>query len=260
MRCFQMPGVWLSMLLLAILLVPEQAQALVCQQRGELPAVESAHAYAGELPLHYKDHEHDNSRIWHIHMDIPIECAWSDEKGGELAAEQQSSQPLYVYLDPAQQDTALNSMTWDISVDHGRSIYPVGKRRRVLKSDQHMPAFSLLRICDHHDEWGCRHWRNAPSQDYRSPTTFLLPIDLYLPHPLPQTSFVGRLFLQVGGHQEPPDVRSRLNVPVHFPGSNRPQQPSATKSTDQSSVPLRKILHHSLILLDNAKQDKNCTG
>lgn len=223
MRDFQVPGVWLSVLLLAVLLVPRQTQALVCQQRGELPAAESARAYAGELPLYYKNREHSGGRVWHIHMDILIECAWSDEKGAELAAEQQSPQLLYVYLDPALQDTMLNSIPWDISVDHGRSIYPVGRYQHVLKSDQHMPIVSLLRICDHHDEWGCRHWRNAPSQDYRTPTTFLLPIDLYLPLPLPQIPFIGRLVLHVGSHQKQPDVRSRLNVPIRFPGKNPPE-------------------------------------
>ncbi len=252
MRGFHVSSVWLGILLLVAVLMSGHAQALVCLQRGELPTAESTHAYEGELPLHYRDKERGSGLIWHIHMDVPIECAWSDERGGELAAEQQSSQALHVYLDPAWQDPALNAMDLEISVDHGRSIYPMGKRLHVLKSDQHMPTFSLLRICDHHDEWGCRHWRNAPSQDYRAPVMILLPIDLYLKHPLPQATFSSRLLLQVGNNQQRPDVRTRINVPVHLPGSER--SPSSVPDTSQKPfpTPLRKMLRHSLTLLDNA--------
>ena len=250
MRGFQMSSVWLGILLLLVMSTPGQAHALVCQQRGEWPAVESAHIYEGELPLHYDRQGHENGLIWHVHMDIPIECAWSDERGGELAAEQQSAQPLYVYLDPAWQDASLNAMGVDISVDHGRSIYPLGKHLHVLKSDQHMPPFSLMRICDHHDEWGCRHWRNAPSQDYRAPVTLLLPIDMYVKHSLPQRSFVGRLLLQVGNDQARPDVRSRINVPLHLPEDEHHPIPLAPSGS--SHVPLRRVLRHSLSLLDDS--------
>lgn len=254
MRGFQMSSIWLGILLLLMaMLMSEQAQALVCLQRGELPTAESTHAYEGELPLRYKDKERGSGLIWHIHMDIPVECAWSDEKGEELAAEQQSAQPLYVYLDPAWQDTALNAMDLDISVDHGRSIYPMGKHLHVLKSDQHMPSFSLMRICDHHDERGCRHWRNAPSQDYRTPVKVLLPIDLYLKHPLPQAAFSSRLLLQVGNNQQRPDVRTRLNVPVRLPGSepSLPMLPRPDASGQKAfPIPLRKVLRHSISLLD----------
>lgn len=244
MRFFQLLSILLGILL--TVLISGQAQALVCLQRGELPTVESAHAYEGNLPLHYRNRESNSGLVWHIHMDIPIECAWSDEKGGELAAEQQSSQPLYVYLDPAWQESTLNTMNLEISVDHGRAIYPLGSRLHVLKSDQHMPMFSLIRICDHHDEWGCRHWRNAPSQDYRMPVAILLPIDLYLKYPLPQTPFTGRLILQVGNNQEQPDSRIRLNVPIHLPG-NEGSSPSAPTSYP---IPLRKMLRHPFSLLN----------
>lgn len=218
-RGFQMSSRWLGMLLLV--LVSGQAHALVCQQRGDWPAVESAHVYEGELPLHYEGQENERDLIWHIHMDIPFECARSDEQGGEWVAEQQSAQPLYVYFNPAWQEASLNAMGLGISVDHGRSIYPLGKDAYALKSDQHMPLASLIRICDHHDEWGCRHWRNAPCQSYHVPVTLLLPIDLYLKHSPPLHSFNGRLLLQVGSDQIRPIIRTRINVPIHLPENER---------------------------------------
>lgn len=244
-----MPSAWLGMLLLTAMLISGHAHALVCLQRGELPTSESTHVYTDALPQHYKEHQHQNGLIWHIHMDVPMQCAWSDERGGELAAEQQSSQSLYVYLDPAWQDPALDAMSVSVSVDHGRSIHAIGPQLRVLKSDQHMPTFSVMRICDHHDEWGCRHWRNAPSQDYRTPISITLPVDLYIQHPLPQTRFVGRLLLQVGNNQERPDRRARLNVPFHFPSCDHRRLPDRFPSDVPSTmpVPLRKMLRpHNL--------------
>lgn len=246
MRFFQLLSIWLGILL--IVSISGKAQALVCLQRGELPTAENTHVYEGNLPLRAQRSGTSNGLVWHIHMDIPMECAWSDEKGSELAAEQQSSQPLYVYLDPAWQESTLNTMDAEISVDHGRAIYPLGKRLHVLKSDQNMPTFSLMRICDHHDEWGCRHWRNAPSQDYRMPIAILLPIDLYLKYPLPHAPFTGRLILQVGNNQEWPDSRARFNVPIHFPGNERSS--SSLPTSTPYPVPLRKMLRHSMTLLN----------
>lgn len=225
-RC--MPAWMPSILIIAItMLLPTAANALVCQQRSELPTSENTRAYASELPLRHQE-GYRRGFMWHIHIDMPVECTWSGGQGAELAAEQQSAESLHIYLDPAWQDPQLSRMMWGISVDHGRSIYRAGQRMMMLQSNQHMPSFSIIRICDHHDEAGCRHWRNAPNQDYKTSVAFLLPIDLYFLPPLPQKSYLGYLLLQISDGQIRPDVRSRLNVPVYLPSLEENKAPFVT--------------------------------
>ena len=207
---------WRLSILLAVLLLSGNAHALVCQQRGELPLSESAQILVGEPALQHSE-DHRGGGVWHIHMEVPIECTWIDERGEALAAEQQSMEALHVYIDPSWQDPTLASMTWDISVDQAHSVYRVGQQMMVLNSNQHMPCFLIMRICDHRDEIGCRHWRNASGQDYNRRIALILPVDLYFHSPFPRRSYLAHLLLQVGSGRARPDIRSRLNVPVRLP-------------------------------------------